>query len=69
MNNSKMFLVTILSITTVLLATSAFTPLASAQYDNQGQGPQGGQGYQGQGGQGKADKVKVDKDSTVHVLQ
>lgn len=65
MNNSKMFLVTILSITTVLLATSTFTPLASAQYDNQGQGPQGGQdnqggqsqgspgqGYQGQGGQG-----------------
>lgn len=54
-----MFLVTILSITTVLLATSAFTPLASAQYDNQGQGPggqgppgQGYQGYQGQGGQG-----------------
>ena len=59
MNNSKMFLVTILSITTVLLATSTFTPLASAQYDNQGQGPggqgppgQGYQGYQGQGGQG-----------------
>jgi hypothetical protein len=54
MNNSKMFLVTILSITTVLLATSAFTPLASAQNDNQGgqgQGPPG-QGYQGQGGQG-----------------
>lgn len=51
MNHSKMFLVTILSITTVLLATSAFTPLASAQYDNQGQGPPG-QGYQSQGGQG-----------------
>ena len=46
-----MFLVTILSITTVLLATSTFTPLASAQYDNQGQG-QPGQGYQGQGGPG-----------------
>lgn len=62
MNNSKMFLVTILSITTVLLATSAFTPLASAQYDNQGQynqgqggqgqGSSGGQGYPGYQGQG-----------------
>jgi hypothetical protein len=63
MNHSKMFLVTILSITTVLLASSAFAPLASAQYQyqdqSQGQGPpgsqgsgdqsQGGQGYQGQG--------------------
>ena len=54
-----MFLVAILSITTVLLATSTFTPLASAQYDNQGQGGpgqgppgQGYQGYQGQGGPG-----------------
>ncbi len=58
MNNSKMFLVTILSITTVLLTTSAFTPLASAQYDNQGQGPPGqGSGdqsqYQSQGPQGQ----------------
>jgi hypothetical protein len=58
MNNSKIFLVTILSITTIFLATSTFTPLASAQYDNQGQGQdnqgQGppGQGYQGQGGPG-----------------
>jgi hypothetical protein len=50
MNNSKMFLVTILSITTVLLASSAFAPLASAQ--DQGYQGQGGQGYQGQGGQG-----------------
>ena len=59
-----MFLVTILSITTVILATSSFAPLASAQYDNQGQGPPGqgypgypGQGYQGyhrQGPQGQA---------------
>ena len=56
MNNSKMFLVTFLSITTVLLTTSAFTPLASAQYDNQGQGQQGGQGYQGQGGQDNQDQ-------------
>ena len=47
-----MFLVTILSITTVLLTTSAFTPLASAQYDNQGQGSQGGQDNQGGQGQG-----------------
>src|SRR5574337_1377209 len=63
MKNSKMFLFTMLSITTVLLASSAFAPLASAQYQyqDQGQGPQGGQdprgdnqerGYQGQGGQG-----------------
>jgi len=51
-----MFLVTFLSITTVLLTTSAFTPLASAQYDNQGQGQQGGQGYQGQGGQDNQDQ-------------
>ncbi|MFZ0183908.1 MAG: hypothetical protein WBV92_01315 [Nitrosotalea sp.] len=48
MNHSKIFLVTILSITTVLLLTSSsFAPLASAQYQGQG-----GQGYQGQGGQG-----------------
>ena len=62
MNRSKMFLVTILSITTVLLTTSTFTPLASAQYDNQGQGYQGqgpmgqgppGQGYYGQGPMGQ----------------
>jgi hypothetical protein len=68
MNNSKMFLVTIFSITTVLLTSSAFSPLASAQYQyqDQSQGPQGGPGqgpprddnqgvqgqYQGQGGQG-----------------
>jgi hypothetical protein len=55
MSNSKMFLVTILSITTVLLTTT-FAPLASAQYDNspsfQSSGPQG-QGYQGQQGYGQ----------------
>jgi len=49
MNNSKILLVTVLSITTVLLASSVFAPLASAQ--DQGQGPPS-QGYQGQGGQG-----------------
>ena len=52
-----MFLVTILSITTVLLTTT-FAPLANAQYDNQGQsgpgsqGPSGYQGYPGYQGQG-----------------
>ena len=53
--NSKILLVTVLSITSVLLASSMFTTLASAQYQGyqggQGQGPPG-QGYQGQGGPG-----------------
>ena len=55
MNHSKMFLITILSITTVLLTTT-FAPLASAQYDNQGQRYPGqgmGQGYPGYHGQGQ----------------
>lgn len=53
--NSKILLVTVLSITSVLLASSMFTTLASAQYQGyqggQGQGPPG-QGYSGQGGPG-----------------
>ncbi len=53
MNDSKILLVTVLSITSVLLTSSMFVPLASAQYQGQGyQGGSGGQGYQGQGGQG-----------------
>lgn len=64
MNHSKIFLVTILSITTVLLASSAFAPLSSAQYQyqdqSQGQGQEGSgqeppqEDDQGQGVQGQA---------------